>query len=359
MLITQSHLKSIIRDVGLDQLMDEVIDGLQTALSDTTAVAVRPRGGFTLDNERTGVLEWMPAIRPDALATVKMVAYNPDNPVHHGLPTIMANTAVYDSTTGALTALMDATFTTALRTGAASAVASRLLARPDSAVLGIIGCGAQAVTQVHGLTRVLPITEVLAYDVDPEVAASFPGRIAFTGLTVRLCGREQIEASADVFCTATSSPVGGPPVLTGDPARLRPGAHINAIGSDLPGKTELAVELLRAAVVCPDFLPQAVVEGECQQLTGAEIGPDLASLVSAGGGPGLRDRLTVFDSTGYALEDQVVAELLLGHARRLGAWSPLPLFTGTSDAHNPYWLSTPEPDSVVPDPAAQVLTGAR
>lgn len=355
MLITQKDLKHIIGDVGLDRLMDEVIDGLERALVETDPVVVRPRSGFTLENERTGVLEWMPAIRPGGLASLKMVAYNPENPDRHGLPTIMANTAVYDSTTGALAALMDATLTTALRTGAASAVATRRLARAGSTVVGLVGCGAQAVAQLHALTRVLPVDLVLAYDTDPAVLASFPGRVAFLGLAVRPCERPELEAGANVICTATSSPVGAPPVLTGDPDRLRPGVHINAVGSDLPGKVELAPGLLREAVVCPDYLPQALVEGECQQLAEAEVGPGLAELV-AGAGADLRDRITVFDSTGYALEDHVVAEVLLAHARRLGAWSPLPLFTGTSDPRDPYWLGRPEP---VAEVAPQALTAVR
>ncbi|MFL6127952.1 MAG: ornithine cyclodeaminase family protein [Mycobacteriales bacterium] len=357
LLVTQSDLRRIIADAGLDGLMDEVIAALEVALADPSTVAVCPRGGFALENERTGVLEWMPAMRPSATATVKMVAYNPDNPEHYRLPTIMASTAVYDSRTGALTALLDATFTTALRTGAASAVATRRLARRGSTVVGLVGCGAQAVAQLHGLSRVLPIRRVLAYDTDPHVLASFARRVAFTGLRVERSDPQTLAAAADVICTATSAPVGAPPVLPGDPERLRPGTHVNAVGSDLPGKTELPLALLRAAVVCPDYLPQAAIEGECQQLSGEEIGPSLAELV-VGGGEAYRDRLTVFDSTGYALEDQVVTEVVLAHARRLGAWRPLPLFTGTSDARNPYWLSQPDPELPAPVPAPEALTPA-
>lgn len=358
MLVTQADLRRIITDTGLDRLMDEAIEALEQALVDTGGVAVTPRGGFALENERTGVLEWMPAMRPGATATVKMVAYNPENPHRYRLPTIMASTAVYDSRTGALTALLDATFTTALRTGAASAIATRRLARAGSSVVGLVGCGAQAVSQLHALSRVLPVRRVLAYDTDPAALSSFPARVAFTGLTVEPCDRETLEATADVICTATSAPVGAPPVLRGDPERLRPGAHINAVGSDLPGKTELPLVLLRAAVVCPDYLPQAAVEGECQQLSGEEIGPSLAELVAGEQDEQLRDRLTVFDSTGYALEDQVVTEVLLAHARRLGAWRPLPLFTGTSDPRNPYWLSQPAPEAATPDPVPPALASA-
>lgn len=349
MLITQDDLRLIIADVGLDGLMDETIAALELALPDESAVAICPRGGFALENERTGVLEWMPAMRPASVATVKMIAYNPANPQRYGLPTIMGNTAVYDTRTGALTALMDATFTTALRTGAASAVATRRLARPGSSVVGLVGCGAQAVTQLHGLSRILSVCRVLVYDTDPSVMNSFPARVAFTGLPVEPCELELLEAASDVICTATSAPVGSSPVLRGGPDRLRAGVHINAVGSDLPGKTELPLAVLQAAIVCPDYMPQAVVEGECQQLSSEDIGPCLSELVASDQNGAFRDQLTVFDSTGYALEDHVVAEVVLGHARRLGAWSPLPLFTGTSDATNPYWLREP----VVPAGAAR------
>lgn len=320
--------------------MDETIASLADAFASPGGAEVRQRGGFTLRNRRDGVLEWMPSMRPGETVTLKMVAYNPENPRLHGLPTIMASNSVYDCATGALTAIVDGTFATAVRTGAASAVASQHLADPDSSVLGMVGCGAQAVTQIHALARVLPLKRVLAVDPDEAAWRSLGQRVAFTGLPVEPATLREIEEQADVICTATSVPAGEGPVIAGDLQRLKSHVHINAVGSDLPGKTELPLPLLEAAVVCPDYVPQAVVEGECQQLLRDAVGPTLPEVVERGLGPSLRERITVFDSTGFALEDQIVTEIIIDHARRLGVGTQLPLFTGTDDALDPYRFAT-------------------
>ena len=110
---------------------------------------------------------------PGDRAVVKMVSYNPINPMRFELPTIVSTMNMYDLKTGNLRALCDGTHLTAVRTGAASAIASELLAHPDSSVIGLIGCGAQAVTQLHALSRCFHIDEVLAFDINESVTDSF------------------------------------------------------------------------------------------------------------------------------------------------------------------------------------------
>jgi ornithine cyclodeaminase/alanine dehydrogenase-like protein (mu-crystallin family) len=347
-LLTQADLRRLVGSVGIHTLMDEVIHDLTEALRDFDAerVEVRKREGFLLEHPgQAGVLEWMPVMRRGDTVTIKVVGYNPDNPAGYGMPTIVATNSVYDCRTGHLQAVVDGVFATALRTGAASAVASRVLARPDSKVLGLVGCGAQAVTQLHALSRVFGLERVLVYDTDPEVERTFPQRVAFLGLDVRRVPLEELEAQADILCTATSVAVGAGPVITG--RGLRPHVHINAVGSDLPGKTELPLALLEQSLVCPDFLPQAVVEGECQQLPRERIGPELVTLVQT---PEKfaqwRQRSTVFDSTGLALEDQVVTETLMRHARRLGLGTRVDIESISEDVMDPYSHVMPGPDEL-------------
>ncbi|WP_233595391.1 MULTISPECIES: ornithine cyclodeaminase family protein [Corallococcus] len=337
-LLTQADLRRLVGAVGVDNLMDEVIHDLTEALRgfDAERIDVRKREGFALEHAgRTGVLEWMPVMRRGETVTIKVVGYNPDNPAEHGLPTIIATNSVYDCRTGHLQVVVDGVFATALRTGAASAVASQILARPDSRVLGLVGCGAQAVTQLHALSRVFTLERVLVFDTDKDVERSFAQRVAFLHLDVRRVSLEELEAQSDIICTATSVAVGAGPVITGQ--GLKPHVHINAVGSDLPGKTELPRSFLEDSLVCPDFLPQAVVEGECQQLPRERIGPELVSLVQA---PekyeDWRGRSTVFDSTGLALEDQVVTQTLLRHARRLGLGTRVDLESLSNDVMDPY-----------------------
>lgn len=344
LLLTPSDLRAIVNVVGIHELMDELILALTEALRtfDPGVTEVRKRDGFTLAHPRKpGCLEWMPVMRRGDTVTVKMVGYSPSNQEEAGLPTVLATNSVHDVRTGHLLALMDGVFATALRTGAASAVASRCLASPDSQVLGLVGAGAQAVTQLHALSRVFPLERVLVYDIAPDAMESFPRRTAFLGLDVRPASLAELEAQSDILCTATSVAVGAGPVISGH--SLKPHVHINAVGSDVTGKTELPLALLRRSLVCPDYPAQARLEGECQQLHPDQIGPDLVTLVKH---PDefepWRRRSTVFDSTGYGVEDEVVTTLLLDHAGRLGLGTPVALESIGGDALDPYALMQPD-----------------
>ncbi len=324
--------------VGLDSLMDEVIAGLEASLRafDPATTRIPVRDGFDYDSPRPGLVEWMPLLTVGRNVLIKTVAYHPHNP-GQGIPTVLATLSLYDVANGHLLAVADGGLATAVRTGAASAVASRLLARPDSRVLGLVGCGMQAVTQLHALSRCFDLREVLIHDADPRVERSFAQRTAAFGVPVRPAPRREVEAAADLLCTATSVAPGEGAVLDGD--ALRPWVHINAVGSDFPGKTELPAGLVRRAWVCADFREQALREGECQQLAPEEVGASLDELVKT---PErfahLRGETTIFDSTGFALEDQVAMEVLLAHAHHLGLGTELPLESVSHDAWDPYAL---------------------
>nr|CAF05645.1 TubZ protein [Archangium disciforme] len=336
-ILGEQELRQIVRATGLHALMDEVISTLEYELEhfDPANTELRKREGFQYQHPHPGVLEWMPVMQVGRHAVIKLVGYNPRSPEELGLPTILSSLSLYDVTTGHLRAVCDGTFPTALRTGAASAVASRLLAREDSRVLGLVGCGAQAVTQAHALSRVFPLGRVLVHDIAPEAMRSFARRVAFLGLEVVAVPLTRVEQEADILCTATSVAVGAGPVVSG--RLIKAHLHINAVGSDLPGKTELPLEMLRRALVCPDYLPQAVVEGECQQLEPGEIGPSLFELTrSPEQWRSHRDGLTVFDSTGFSLEDKVVLEVILAHAERLGVGRLLQVESMAEDPKDPY-----------------------
>lgn len=340
LLITSQDVAHLVELESLDGLMDRMIARLTQVFKETAKneVELRPRNGFTYDKPHPGVLEWMPHMHAGRSATIKVVSYNPTNPEFVGIPTIISIINVFDINTGHLTAVMDGTFLTALRTGAASAVASRLLARPDSCVIGLVGCGAQAVTQLHALSRIFKLHEVVIYDTDPEQAASFPQRISFIDIPVRVVTLGELETVADIICTATSVAIGDGPVILGE--ALQEHVHINAVGSDLPGKIELPLELLKNCLLCPDYRVQAMVEGECQQVQPENIGPDLLTLVAH---PeqyeAWQSKRTVFDATGFALEDSAAADLLLFLARQYEIGTRIKLEHCPIDAYNPYDFS--------------------
>lgn len=352
-IITAEDIARMVEAVGLDRLMDEMIARLAEAGRnfDATQTIVRARDGFQYTEPYVGLIEWMPVMRVGQHSTIKTVGYHPANPEHSRLPTILSTISTYDTATGHLTGLADGTFVTALRTAAASAVASRILAKPESGTLGLVGCGAQAVAHVHALLRCFPIDQLLVADIDPSAVASLPGRISrfASDIAVREAPVDLLLQSADIVCTSTTIGVGEGPLFAD--LDTRPWLHINAIGADFHGKTELPIELLKRSLVCPDFEGQATAEGECQQLDAADIGPDLVGLLkNEANFAEARERVTVFDSTGYALEDQVAMEMLMDLAEQHGLGSHVQLEAISADPLDPYHFDGVPGDGAIASP---------
>lgn len=339
-ILTSSDVRQIVSRVGLDVLMDETIRRLNDAFLsfDDSKVVVPAREGFHYESPDMGLLEWMPCMRAGECAHIKVVGYHPHNGVRHDLPTILSTLSMYGLKDGHLRGVMDATFVTALRTGAASAIASRILASPDSTSLGIIGCGAQAVTQLHALSREFRFKDVYIYDTDESAMASFTDRITclgITGLHVHAASPDEFLDKLDILCTATSVGVGEGPVFQG--SELKSHIHINAIGSDFPGKVELPKAILQQSLVCPDFAEQALKEGECQQLQASAIGPDIHTLVKEQSlNQNIQGRSTVFDSTGWAVEDMVCMDMFMDYAADFDIGTDFELEAVSSDHKNPY-----------------------
>ena len=340
--LTQSDVAAIVADVGLDQMMDEMITRLATtfAAHDPEVVHTMVRDGFRYTKPDLGLIEWMPTHVAGSAVSIKVVGYHPSNPIERRSPSVLSTTSLYDTTDGRITAVCESSLLTALRTGAASAVMTDVLAIADAHVLGMIGCGAQAVSQIHAISRVRTLDTVYAFDSIPGVAESLSSRLRAAGVNAKV---EVVDASdlavarADVLCTATSvDPEAGPVVTASD---HRPWVHVNAVGADLPGKYELPLDLLGRSLVVPDVHDQCVVEGECQRLEADHIGPSMPDVVrDRARHEADRDRPTVFDSTGWALEDLVAAELALGHAERLGLGVTVELQPDPNDPFDPYEL---------------------
>jgi ornithine cyclodeaminase/alanine dehydrogenase-like protein (mu-crystallin family) len=363
LLIDASDIRTLLRRIGPDALMDDLTTRLERAIRqyDPATAQVPARTGLQYESPEWGLLEWMPAHFGEQGTTSKLVAYHPANPVGYGMPSIVSTISMFDTRSGHLLALMDGTLLTAMRTGAASAVASRVLALPESRTLGVIGCGTQAVTQVHGLSRVFEIGKVIVYDVRDEVAATFAERTAFLDSPVTSVGRNSLGdllARADILCTCTSVAPGAGPVCP--EFEGKPHLHVNAVGSDFPGKLELPAAVLRRSLVCPDFREQAIVEGECQQLEQAAIGPDLVTLVqNADSYARSRSSPTVFDSTGWALEDHVVAVMVFEYARELGLGRSITLECLPADPLDPYsLLASPALAAALRPASASEITSA-
>jgi len=340
LVLSSSDIEEIVNDIGIDEVMDTLIDRMTLAFIkyDPAQTIIPIRSGFNYIEPNTGLIEWMPLFnKKENQVVMKMVGYHPDNPADFKLPTIVSTISSYDTRTGHLVGLMDGVFLTALRTGAASAMASRILGHPESAVLGLIGCGAQSITQLHAISRLFDLKKVLFYDNDPATSDSFIERAAMLNLKTEFIPMsiDLLVEQSDIITTATSLGVGEGPLFSN--LNTKKHLHINAVGSDFPGKTELPIDLLKDSCVVPDFKEQAIKEGECQQMDLADIGPEFFECIqNKEKYQALKNQRTVFDSTGLPLEDQVVMDLFLEYAEQLGLGYSMSIEKLSKDAKSPY-----------------------
>ena len=338
--LTGKHIQEIILQVGLNTIMDQLIENTYEAFVNfnNTDSLMTKRSGFNYTEPHEGLVEWMPIrkISQDEIL-IKVVGYHPQNPAEYQIPTIISTISKYNTKTGNLTALIDGVLPTSLRTGAISAVASKLFAKSDSESLGLIGCGAQAITQLHGMSRVFNLKKVFYYDVDVITQNSFESRISMLNLDCEFIPTtiKNILAESDIISTATSIGIGEGPLFKNE--TTKDWLHINAIGSDFPGKFELPLQFLKKSYICPDWIEQAKIEGECQQLEKADIGEDLSfCLKEANRVNHLKEKPTVFDSTGIALQDLVVSKLFLDYAYEMQLGHKLNIENALIDEKNPY-----------------------
>jgi alanine dehydrogenase len=251
-------------------------------------------------------------------AGVKWVNAHPLNP-SRGLPTVMAVLIYSDPETGYPSAIMDGTRITAYRTGATAAIASKYLARQDSRTLGIVGTGRQAYTQILAHAELFDLSSINAFDVSRAAAdrliRSLPRH------PIRKCSLEDA-VSSDIVCTLTPSRA---PIIKRE--WIVAGTHINAIGADAAGKEELEPSILKDALVVVDDVKQASTGGEINVpvtkglFAVNEIYATLAEVL-VGKKEGRIDNkvITVFDSTGVAIEDLAVAKLIYEKAQEVGSY---------------------------------------
>ena len=339
LILSASDVEEIVNEVGMNEIMDELIKKMTTAFQDfdPNQKVIPIRSGFNYKKPELGLIEWMPLHDRVEKVVLKTVGYHPQNPDKYDIPTIISTICSYDTKTGHLNTVVDGVFLTALRTGSASAVASQLLANPKSSILGLIGCGAQSITQLHALSRIFPLKKILYFDIDESTCQSFIERVSMLDLNVEYQKMpiDNIVQEADIICTATSLDIGEGPLFQNITTKTH--LHINAVGADFPGKTELPVGLLKKSFVCPDFPEQAMKEGECQQLLKDDIGKDIFyCMKNREQFEHLKFETTVFDSTGLSLEDLVVMDLFLAYAEDMGLGQLIEIENMSVDAKNPY-----------------------
>jgi len=264
----------------------------------------------------------LPAALPGS-AGVKWVNVHPKNP-SRGLPSIMAILVYNDPETGYPLAVMDATEITAYRTGAAAAIASKYLARHDSHTIGIIGAGFQAHTQILAHAELFNPITVNVFDVSKAAVDRLTQSLS--QFPIRNCSIQEAVAS-DIVCTLTPSQS---PIIRKE--WIKPGTHINAVGADAPGKQELDTSIIKESIVVVDDIKQASGSGEINVpiqkdiYSVSEVYGTLAEVVAGKKkGRAHNNDVTVFDSTGIAVEDIAVAKLLFEKAQQRGGYPSINL----------------------------------
>ena len=283
--------------IGVEPIIAGLVDYLEQDFRRWPAFDKSPR---VANHSPIGVIELMPTSDAETYA-FKYVNGHPSNPAR-GFQTVTAFGVLADVHSGYPTFLAEMTLLTALRTAATSAMAARALARPDSAVMGMIGTGSQAEFQALAMRTTLGIQKLHVYDVDPDAVAKFVRNLAPLGFEIVVAGSasEAVE-NADIVTTCTADKALATVLHDAD---VRKGMHLNAIGGDCPGKTELDPAILDRAEVFVEFPEQTRVEGEIQAKPADFAVIELWQVIEGRTkGRSSAEAITVFDSVGFAIED--------------------------------------------------------
>ena len=326
---------SYLQKNGTEDFTTRLVSYLEDDYRRWTEFDKSPRAAAHSD---VGVIELMP-VANDQLYSFKYVNGHPDN-AELGYLTVMAFGVLAEVKTGYPLLLSELTISTALRTAATSVMAAKVLARKNSKKMALIGNGCQSEFQAIAFHKILGIEEIHCYDTDGFATEKFINNMkAFPGLKItRFNSTAEAVKGCDIVTTVTADKKYAT-ILTDD--MVEPGMHINGIGGDCPGKTEIAKDILLRSSIFVEFEPQSRIEGDIQQLDAEHQVTELWEvLVGNKQGRASDDEITFFDSVGFALEDYSALRLIYDIAKeeRLGTEielvptleNPKDLFTLTS-----------------------------
>ncbi len=310
-MIETHKLFKIINKVGMLSFFDLVINRLEKDFSNWDKFSHGPRHATHVPD---GVIELMPTCDGEYYS-VKYVNGHPKN-VFDNKPCVMALGLLARVSDGTPLMFTEMTFLTAIRTACTSALAAKFVANKNSSKFGIIGTGAQAEFQILAFSRIFNLTTVIGFDIDSNAMLKTKENLAPYGINF-ICAENinDVIQKADILTTATAAK--SHEVLI-DPKEIPVGCHINAIGGDCPGKTELDLKNIAAKNIIIEYLPQTKIEGEIQQLDDFSNVIELHKIIK--NNINIRSSakdITVFDSVGYSVEDysilRVLYELCLEH----------------------------------------------
>jgi alanine dehydrogenase len=314
LLIKKDEISSLIT-------MDETIESVEEIMREKEFGRTQmPPKTYLYFNEYNGDLRVMPSYIKKNISAVKIVNVHPNNK-NFGLPTIMAIIVLIEPKTGKPLAIMDGTRVTYLRTGAAGGIAIKYLSRAGSETIGLIGAGVQAFSQIIAANCVLKINEISVFDIDDFAKNKFIQIMKKRYPSIKISSARNVEEvikNKDILISVT--PSRAPIVLN---KWIDEGVHINAIGADAPGKQELDPLILKRARIIVDDLQQASHSGEVnvplknEMLSKNDIYAELGEIISGKKiGRDSNKQITLFDSTGLAIQDAAVAKAIYKKAMK-------------------------------------------
>lgn len=337
----------LVREAGLETVLRSMAAYIEEDFRRWEQFEKTPR---LASHSHDGVIELMPTSDGRRYG-FKYVNGHPKNS-GLGLQTVAAFGLLADVDSGYPLLLSEMTLLTALRTAATSALAAHYLARKDSKVMALIGNGAQSEFQAFGFKALLGINELRLYDIDPAATEKLAKNLAPYGFSLTVCKTvEEAVIGADIITTVTADKRQNT-ILADN--HVGKGVHINAVGGDCPGKTELHKDILLKSDIYVEFPPQTRIEGEIQQLPADYAVRELWQIMAAqtaagsaaegaagrlrGAGRGADAQITLFDSVGFATEDFSALRYIYDQALAAGFYQELDMIACPKDPRNLFGL---------------------
>ncbi|MEQ3631537.1 MAG: ornithine cyclodeaminase [Sulfitobacter sp.] len=323
--VSVDQMMKLIHHIGVEDMLRGLADYIEADFKRWELFDKTPR---VASHSEKGVIELMPTSDGDVYG-FKYVNGHPDN-TKDGFQTVTAFGLLANVANGYPVLLTEMTILTALRTAATSAVVARLLAPKGSHVMAMIGNGAQSEFQSLAMKAICGVDEVRLYDIDRAATAKCAGNLAGHGIKVVECDTaEEAIMGAQIITTCTADKQYAT-ILTDN--MVGSGVHINAIGGDCPGKTELAPAILHRSGIFVEFPEQTRIEGEIQQLEADHPVTEIWQVLT-GQAEGRRDaqQITLFDSVGFAIEDFSALRYVRDQIAETGLFQPLDLLADPDD----------------------------
>jgi len=300
-----NNVGALIREIGNTAFMKGLLHYME---NDFTRWSEFDKSARSAAHSEDGVIELMP-VADDLNYSFKYVNGHPKNP-HLGLSTVMAFGALSDVETGYPKLLSELTLSTAFRTAVASVMAAKVLVKRTPNTMGVIGCGAQCEFQAIAFHTLLGVNEIRLFDIDPSAVTKviknlkkYPNLRIIKSSSAKAC-----VAGADIVTTITADKTNAT-ILT--PDMVEAGMHINGVGGDCPGKTEIHSEILKSGKIFVEHEPQTRIEGDIQQLSASHPVHKIWQVIAGKEiGRDSQEQITIFDSVGFALEDFSVLRYL-------------------------------------------------